>query len=103
MRTRLILLAGGLAAAVLVARAARFRRAARPPLPPEADPDPRAGELRRRLAESRALAGEREEFESAETPIDAAPTVAGDVDERRRAVHEEGRAVADEMRGSPAQ
>jgi len=37
---------------------------------------------------------EREEFESAETPVDEA-----DVDDRRRAVHDRGRAAAEQMRG----
>ena len=48
--------------------------------------------------ESRALVDEREEFESAETPVDEA-----EVDDRRRAVHERGRAAADQMRRDSAQ
>ena len=98
MRARLAWLAGLGVAAALALRAARSRR--RPAAAEvEAEPDPRAEELRRKLAESRSIAGEREEFESAETPVDAAPTVAIELEERRRALHEEGRAAADEMRG----
>jgi len=78
----------GVAGAAVV-RALRCRPTALPP-----PPDPRADELRQRLDESRALVDEREEFESAETPVDEA-----EVDDRRRAVHERGRAAADQMRG----
>ena len=63
------------------------------PVPAEQEPDPRAGELRAKLAESRAVVDEREEFEAAETPVDEA-----DPEERRRRVHEQGRAAVDEMR-----
>lgn len=56
-------------------------------------PDP-AEELRAKLAESRAVAGERDEFESGETPVDQA-----DPDARRRAVHDEARTRLDELRG----
>ncbi len=80
----------GVAGAAVV-RALRRKPAALPP------PDQRAEELRQRLDESRALVDEREEFESAETPVDEA-----EVDDRRRAVHERGRAAADEMRGDSA-
>ena len=59
-------------------------------------PDPRADELRRRLEESRSIVEERDEFESAETPVDRA------VEERRREVHDEARAAIDEMRGRPS-
>lgn len=57
-------------------------------------PDTRADELRQRIAESRELVDERDDFEQAETPVDQA-----DPDARRRAVHERGRAAADRMRG----
>jgi hypothetical protein len=63
--------------------------------------DPRAAELRRRLDESRTLVEERDEFEAAETPVDAADEAAPDA--RRQAVHERGRAAAEEMRGRPAE
>ena len=62
---------------------------------PKMDP---AEELRRKLDESRSVVSEREEFEEAETPVDHAERPAG-VGERRRQVHEQGRAAVDEMRG----
>jgi hypothetical protein len=58
--------------------------------------DPRAGELRRKLDESKPLVGERDEFESGETRVDAEMTV----DEKRAAVHERGRTAAGEMGGA---
>jgi hypothetical protein len=82
--------------------AARRRRPAyAPPSPPEPAVDPRADELRRKLAESRPLVEEREEFESAETPVDRAEP-APEVDERRRRVHEQGRRTAQRMRRRPS-
>jgi hypothetical protein len=93
---RIALLTGGIAVGV----AAVWRLVRRKPRPetPET-PDPRAEELRARLDESRAVVDEREEFEAAETTVDEAEAVP-DPDDRRRAVHAEGRAAADEMRGS---
>jgi hypothetical protein len=68
---------------------------------PEGDPsDPRAEELRRRLAESRALVEERETFESAEPTVDQTEHAPDDPERRRQAVHEAGRQVAREMRES---
>ena len=64
----------------------------------DAGVDPRAEELRRRLAESRTIVDEREEFEAAETPVDQASEPVGDPEARRRAVHESGRAAAERMR-----
>ena len=80
-----------------VAGAAVVRALRRKPAPAPA-PDPRAEELRRKLEESRAVVDEREEFESAETPVDQV-----EVDARRRAVHERGRAAAEQMRGDSAE
>jgi len=85
-----------------VALFARFLR--RPPVssapepvaPPEPEPDPRAGELRRRIAESRELVDEREVFEEAETRVDQA-----NPDARRQDVHVRGRAALERMRGEP--
>ena len=54
---------------------------------PAADP---ADALRRKLEDSRELAADQEEFNAGETPVD--------VDDRRRDVHERGRAAIDEMR-----
>jgi hypothetical protein len=60
--------------------------------------DPRAEELRRKLDESRSLVDERDEFESAEVPVDLAEPAPEDPESRRRAVHESARATIDEMR-----
>lgn len=64
--------------------------------------DEHAEELRAKLAASRVVVDDREEFESAETPVDLAEDVAPDLGDRRRAVHDRGRHVAEEMRrGAP--
>ncbi len=93
MRFRLAWLTGGALAGLLLFR--RRRRRPAPELEPAFEP---AGELRRKLDESRSLVGEREEFESAETTVDEAPAP-GELQKRRRRVHEKGRAAVDEMRG----
>ena len=92
---RLAWLLGGGLAGLAAARAIVTRRRAPAPAP---ERDPRADELRRKLAEARDIADERDEFESAETTVDRAESP-GDLAERRRAVHERGRAAAEEMRG----
>jgi len=61
-------------------------------------PDPRAEELRQRLAESRAIVEEREEFEAAELTVDLAEPAPEDPESRRRGVHEAGRATIEQMR-----
>jgi hypothetical protein len=61
---------------------------------PEPAPDP-AAELRAKLEESKPLVTERDSFEEAETPVDAAP----DPESRRRDVHEAARARIDQLRG----
>ena len=91
MRARIAWLAGAAGAGVAVYR--RLRRS------PDAAEDPRAEELRRKLDESRSIVEEREEFEEAETPMDEV-TGPAEVEDRRKAVHERGRAAADEMRGN---
>ncbi len=89
---------GGIAVAV-AALWKTLRR--RPPGSAEPTPvDPRADELRRRLDESRPVVEERDEFEAAETPVDAVETVPENPDARRQAVHAEGRATVDRMKGS---
>ena len=92
MRSRFAWLVAGLGA---VAAAARLLK--RPPARAvdahEPESDPRAEDLRRRIDESRGLEDDREEFESAETPVDAA-----DPETRRRHVHERGRAAVEQMR-----
>ena len=80
-------------AGVLVARRLLRRRAG----PPPALADDQAAELRRKLDESRSLADEREEFESGETTVDRAEPAGESIEERRRLVHEQGRAATDEM------
>lgn len=77
---RLLALLGGIA----LLRAWLARRRPRP----AADP---AEALRRKLDETRDIAADQEEFTAGETPVDA--------DERRREVHERGRAAIDEMGG----
>lgn len=97
MRGRLALVLGG--AAVAGAAVYRFLRpggggdVAEPVVT-----DTRAEALREKLAESREVVAEREEFESAETPVDLAEDVAPELGDRRRAVHERGRKVAEQMR-----
>jgi MYXO-CTERM domain-containing protein len=61
--------------------------------------DPRADELRRKLAESKAIVEERDEFEAAEVTVDLAEHAPEDPESRRRAVHESGRAAVERMRG----
>jgi hypothetical protein len=75
-----------------------YRALRRQPTPPA---DPRAGELRRKLDDSKQLVEEREEFESGETAVDEVerPTLEG----KRAAVHERGHAAAREMRGPSAE
>jgi hypothetical protein len=97
MNRRLAFLTGGIA----VAAAALWRVLRQRPrewAEVEAPVDPRAEELRRRLDESRAVVDDRDEFEGAETTVDQAEPVQ-DPSDRRRAVHAEGRAVVDRMRG----
>jgi hypothetical protein len=77
----------------LAGGAAAYRAWRRQPAPAEADP---AAALREKLAEARAAGESRDEFESGEVPVDAAPDP--DVDARRRAVHEQARSAIDEMR-----
>jgi hypothetical protein len=74
-----------------------FRRRQRAVEPTNAEPDPRAEELRRKLAESREIVAEREEFEAAETPVDEVEPL-DDPGARRRAVHDSARSLAERMR-----
>ena len=99
MASRLAWLAGGLGIAGALALRALRRRPAASSI--EVAPDARADELRRRLDESRTLVGERDRFEDRELTVDAAEPALGDPEERRRRVHEHGRAAAEEMRRSP--
>jgi hypothetical protein len=65
---------------------------------PAAVSDPRAEELKRKLEESRSIVEERDEFDVGETPVDQAEPAPLDPAERRRDVHEEGRAAVERMR-----
>ena len=107
MRRLLAWLAGGVAGATaLRVLRARLRKPAPPPTP---ERDPRAEELRRKIAQAREAAADEEEFEAAgmgpetileEKPAPAPGTPGEDVEEARRRVHEEARAAAEEMRRS---
>ena len=98
MRGRLALVLSGAA----VAGSAAYRRLRRKSAPGVTVADEHAEELRAKLAASRVVVDEREEFESAETPVDLAEDVAPDLGDRRRAVHDRGRHIAEEMRrGAP--
>ncbi len=92
MRARLNWITG----AIGVAGVAAYRKLRRRPV--AVGPDPRAEELREKLAESRTLVEEREEFEAAETPVDEAEPVPTKVDDRRKQVHQKARATANKMR-----
>ena len=54
--------------------------------------------LKSKLAESRVVVEDREEFEGAETPVDQAESVPPELGDRRASVHERGREVAEQMR-----
>ena len=99
MASRIAWLAGSVGVAAVVLYRARSRT--RPAFGDGAGDDPRAEELRRKLAESRGLAEEREQFESAETPVDQAESRDLGLDRRRGEVHEAARAAAEQMRRSP--
>lgn len=75
-----------------------FRRRRHRPEEP-APADHRAEELRRKLAETREAPGGEPPPALPEEP----PAGAGEIDEARRRVHEEGRAAVEEMRGIPDQ
>ena len=96
MQGRLALLLGG----AVVAGAAAYRAVVRRS-PAPAVPDPHVEALKTKLAEARVAADDRDEFESAETPIDHAESVPPEIADRRRSVHERGREAADQMRRSP--
>jgi len=70
--------------------------------PAPATPEPHVEELKSKLAESRVVAEDREEFEAAETPVDQAKSIPPDLGDRRAGVHERGRTVAEQMRRGSA-
>ena len=90
MKRKAALLLGALAA--LTAFVLRRRRpAAEAATVPDLAPDPRAEELRRRLAEARVS-------ETAEPPAAEVPPPADEFEAMRRRVHAEGRAARDAMK-----
>jgi hypothetical protein len=97
VRGRLAWLSGLALAGAVGYRALAWRRRVAAQPPSGVAGDPRAEELRQRLAEARAMEAERDEVEEAETPVDRVEAME-DVERRRRSVHEHGRALADEMR-----
>ena len=82
---------GAVAAVVL-----RGRRATRET--PRDVPDPRAAELREKLAQAREEAADESDFEAAGMGAETIVPEEGDVEAARRRVHEQGRATAEEMR-----
>ena len=81
----------------MVAGAAAYRALVRRS-PAPAVPEPHVEALKSKLAESRVVAEDREEFEGAETPVDQAESVPPELGDRRRSVHERGREMAEQMR-----
>jgi hypothetical protein len=95
VRGRFAWLLAGLGVAAALAARWRAKASLHAPLPAPPEPSDRAEELKRRIAESRDLVHEREEFEGGETPVDEV-----DPESRRREVHQRGRAAVDRMRGT---
>jgi hypothetical protein len=103
VRRNLALLAGaaaGTVAAILLSRrsAGTTLDAPPPPAPPAPPaPDPRAEDLRRKLAEAREGAADEDDFEAAgmgaETVVEDS-----DVSAARKRVHDQARKTAEEMR-----
>jgi hypothetical protein len=94
VRNRSAWIAGALGAAGMAYRAVRRRTNDQDH---ETVPDPRAGELRRKLDEVKPLADERAEFESGETSVDEADPAT--VEGKRAAVHARGQAAVRDMKG----
>ena len=92
VRGRLAWLIGAAGVAAFV----RGRTVRREALPPAAEPgaDLWADELRQRLDAARVAGGDED---LAEEPADA-PDASADLEQRRRQVHDVGRAAVDEMR-----
>ena len=95
MRQRLAFLAGLLFGAALTGLLRRAR-----PRAPKRGQDPRAEELRRKLAESREEAPAPDAEPPRPTTAPAAEAVEASVEEARRRVHERARSAAEEMRRS---
>jgi hypothetical protein len=101
VRGNVALLAGAAAGAL----AGALLRRRRPEIAPS-ETDPRAEELRRKLAHARETVADEEDFEvagmAAETMVEEPGPDRADADvaEARRRVHREARATAEEMRDS---
>jgi hypothetical protein len=88
---------GGTAGGIAAYRFVRRQEAALQPSPQK--PDTRAEELRTKLAETRAAEPVKPEEPTAEAEVVPEPEAEPESpDDRRRRVHEEGRAALDEMR-----
>ena len=101
MKQKAALLAGALAGAVAAVFLRRRRDAREASGDTGRAADPRAAELREKLAQAREGAADEADFEAA--GMGAETIVADDdpgLDAARRRVHEQGRATADEMRRS---
>ncbi|HLY85420.1 MAG TPA: hypothetical protein VKO84_02745 [Gaiellaceae bacterium] len=83
---------GGIAAYRFVRRQEATLQTSTEPAAASSEPDGRAEELRAKLAESRGDTAEPAAEEPTSSPEPESP------EERRRHVHEEGRAALDEMR-----
>jgi len=93
---RLVAWAGGVAGGFAAYRLLKRRpEAATEGAPAETQPDDRAEELREKLAESRAAESVVDEAPAESEPDASEPE---SPEERRRRVHEEGRATLDEMK-----
>ena len=75
-----------------------LKRRSRAQQEPDVGSDPRADELRRKLAESRSIVEERDEFEAAEPTVDQTEHAPDDPERRRRDVHDAAREIAARMR-----
>ena len=112
MKRNLALLAGAAAGAVALVGALRRRARSEPGAQPSASADPRAQELRRKLAAARDAAAEEDAFAEPAVGEDAMPeerptradnpvaSADADIDEARRRIHEQGRSAAADMRRS---
>lgn len=99
MKRKAALVVGAVAGAV-AAILLRGRRG-EPEAPAGGVADPRAAELRQKLAQAREGAADEDDFAAAGMGAETIVTDEGaDVDAARRRVHEQGRATADEMRRS---
>jgi hypothetical protein len=101
-----LVLVGGVIAGAAAAVLLRRRRSA-VPIGASTTPDPRAEELRQKLAEARSAEVDERDFEAAgmgaetivaEEDVSEEPPPTNEFEAMRRRVHEEARAAADEMR-----